>query len=89
MSGWRSDVLQTRGEERLAESTANIIAGTDDVMHAGAAALHAQLPQSRFVSIEGAPHDSVNARPDAFNQAVKDFVDAVENRETLAGHITL
>jgi 3-oxoadipate enol-lactonase len=66
-----------------------IIAGTLDVMHVGAQALHAKLPESRFVSIKGAPHDSVNARPAAFNQAVLEFLDSVENGSQIKGRFAL
>ena len=66
-----------------------IIAGTDDVMHQGAEALHLKLTQSRFISIEDAPHDSGNARPEAFNQAIRDYLDALESGGELAGRCTL
>lgn len=66
-----------------------IIAGTLDVMHVGAKALHDQLPESRFISIENAPHDSVNARPAAFNQAVVEFLDAVESGSLIKGKFVL
>ncbi|RMF83139.1 MAG: hypothetical protein D6736_22035, partial [Nitrospinota bacterium] len=66
-----------------------IIAGTEDVMHRGAELLHQHLPHSHFVSIQNAPHDSVNARPEAFNQAVLDFLEAVEQGKTVAGHRVL
>ena len=66
-----------------------IIAGTDDVMHRGAELLHERLSQSRFISIEDAPHDSGNARPEAFNQAMRDYLDALENNRELAGRLSL
>ena len=66
-----------------------IIAGDEDVMHVGAEALHDHLPESRFVSIQGAPHDSVNARPAAFNQSVIDFLDAVENGTEIKGRFVV
>ena len=66
-----------------------IIAGTLDVMHAGAEALHHRLPQSRLVSIEDAPHDSVNARPEAFNRGMLDFLDDLESGKDLAGSVLL
>ena len=66
-----------------------IIAGTDDVMHRGAELLHERLSQSRFISIEDAPHDSGNARPEAFNQAMRDYLDALENNREPAGRLSL
>ena len=66
-----------------------IIAGTEDVMHTGAERLHGELTQSRFVSIEGAPHDSVNARPDAFNQALLGFLDALESGAQVRGRFSI
>ena len=65
-----------------------IIAGTEDVMHEGALLLHQRLSQSRFISIEDAPHDSGNARPDAFNQAMRDYLDALENNGEPAGRFS-
>jgi pimeloyl-ACP methyl ester carboxylesterase len=44
--------------------------------------------QSRFVSIENAPHDSINARPGAFNQAVLEFLTAVETQDGIAGRMS-
>ena len=40
----------------------------------------------RFVSVEGAPHDSVNARPEAFTGAMQEFLAAVERGDEVAGH---
>ena len=66
-----------------------IIAGTDDVMHTGAKLLHQQLPHARMISISDAPHDSVNARPAAFNQAVLEFIEAVETGAEVGGEFTV
>ena len=82
-------------EPSLKEATAGltgpvaIIAGTEDVMHSGALAVHERLSQSRFVSIENAPHDSMNARPEAFNQAMLEFLDALEAHTETAGRLSL
>lgn len=79
----------------LAEAAASltgpvaIVAGTEDPMHRGAEALHARLPQSRLVSIAGAPHDSVNARPAAFNRAVLEYLEVLERGGDPAGRFTL
>jgi len=71
------------------EGPVAIIAGTDDVMHVGAELLHKKLPQSRFISLKDAPHDSVNARPKAFESAVLNFLQDVENNRPLAGYSVL
>jgi pimeloyl-ACP methyl ester carboxylesterase len=66
-----------------------LIMGTDDVMHGGAELLLAHLPQAHFVSIQGAPHDSMNARPEAFNQALLEYLDNLEQGKPVAGRRTL
>jgi pimeloyl-ACP methyl ester carboxylesterase len=66
-----------------------IIAGTEDVMHRGAELLHQHLPQSHFVSIQDAPHDSMNARPDAFNQGLLEYLEKLEQGKPVAGSRTL
>ncbi len=66
-----------------------IIMGTDDVMHRGAEILHRHLPQSHFVSIQDAPHDSMNARPEAFNQAYLGYLDNLEQGKSVAGRRSL
>jgi 3-oxoadipate enol-lactonase len=66
-----------------------IIAGTEDVMHRGAELLHESLPQSHFVSIQDAPHDSMNARPEAFNQGFVEFLEHVEQGKPVAGRRSL
>ncbi len=62
-----------------------IIAGTEDVMHRGAELLHQRLPQSQLVLLENAPHDSMNARPEAFNKALLDYLDHLEQGKPVAG----
>ena len=66
-----------------------IIIGTDDVMHRGAVILHGHLPQWHCVGIEGAPHDSMNARPAAFNKAYLEYLDNLEQGKPVAGRRTL
>ncbi len=62
-----------------------IIAGDEDQHYAGAARLHAAQPDSFFATIEGAPHDSMNARPDAFNRAFLDYLASIEAAAPLSG----
>ena len=66
-----------------------IMMGTEDVMHRGAELLHQRLPQSHFVSIQDAPHDSMNARPEAFNQGFLDYLENLEQGKPVAGRRVL
>lgn len=66
-----------------------IIAGTEDVFYRGAAVLHEQLSQSHFASIQDAPHDSMNARPEAFNTAFIEYLSNLEQGKPVAGHRVL
>ena len=66
-----------------------IIMGTDDAMHRGAKLLLAHLPQAHFVSIQDAPHDSMNARPEAFNQGILAYLENLVQGKAVAGHRTL
>jgi 3-oxoadipate enol-lactonase / 4-carboxymuconolactone decarboxylase len=63
-----------------------ILAGTEDVLYRCAEVLHQRLPQSHFVSLQDAPHDSMNARPEAFNQGLLEYLDKLEQGKPVAGH---
>jgi 3-oxoadipate enol-lactonase len=84
---WR-DAWLTEAAQKLAMPVA-IIMGTEDVMHRGAEILHQHLPQSHFVSIENAPHDSMNARPEAFNQGFIEYLENLEQGKPVAGRRVL
>jgi 3-oxoadipate enol-lactonase len=84
---WR-DAWLTEAAQKLAMPVA-IIMGTEDVMHRGAEILHQHLPQSHFVSIENAPHDSMNARPGAFNQGFIEYLENLEQGKPVAGRRVL
>jgi 3-oxoadipate enol-lactonase len=84
---WR-DAWLTEAARQLAMPVA-IIIGTEDVMHRGAEILHQHLPQSHFVSIENAPHDSMNARPEAFNQGFIEYLENLEQGKPVAGRRVL
>jgi pimeloyl-ACP methyl ester carboxylesterase len=84
---WR-DAWLTEAARQLTVPVA-IIMGTEDVMHRGAEILHQHLPQSHFVSIENAPHDSMNARPEAFNQGFIEYLDNLEQGKPVAGRRVL
>ena len=84
---WRDEWL-TEGARSLRMPVA-IIMGTDDVMHKGAEILHGHLPQSHFVSIQDAPHDSMNARPEAFNQGYLEYLDNLEQGKPVTGRRAL
>jgi pimeloyl-ACP methyl ester carboxylesterase len=62
-----------------------ISAGTDDPMHLGAELLHETLPQSHFLSVRDAPHDTMNARPEAFNGGLLDYLANLEKGSPVAG----
>jgi 3-oxoadipate enol-lactonase len=66
-----------------------IIVGTEDVFYRGADLLHQRLPQSHFVSIQDAPHDSMNARPEAFNKGLSEYLDQLEQGKAVAGRRVL
>ena len=84
---WRETWLTEAA--RSLEMPVAMIMGTDDVMHLGAALLFEHLPQAHFVSIEDAPHDSMNARPEAFNQGMLAYLDNLEQGKPVAGRRTL
>ncbi|PON12355.1 hypothetical protein C2W62_40040 [Candidatus Entotheonella serta] len=84
---WR-DAWLTEAARKLAMPVA-IMMGTEDVMHRGAEILHQYLPQSHFVSIENAPHDSMNARPEAFNQGFIEYLENLEQGKPVAGRRVL
>jgi pimeloyl-ACP methyl ester carboxylesterase len=66
-----------------------IRAGTEDVLYRGAEVLHQQLPQSHFVVLQDAPHDSMNARPEAFNDGFLEYLDTLEQGKPVAGRRVL
>jgi pimeloyl-ACP methyl ester carboxylesterase len=66
-----------------------IMAGTEDVLYRGAEVLHQRLSQSHFVSIQDAPHDSMNARPEAFNKGLIEYLDNLEQGKPVAGRRVL
>lgn len=66
-----------------------IIMGTDDGMHHGAELLLEHLPQAHFVSVQDAPHDSMNARPEAFNTGMLEYLENLEQGKPVAGRRTL
>ena len=52
-----------------------IVAGSDDAFDHGAAErMHALVPHSRFVRIDGAGHTPSMERPDEFNRVLTDFL---------------
>lgn len=84
---WRESWL-TEAAQSLKLPVA-IIAGTEDVLYRGAEVLHQQLPQSHFVLLQDAPHDSMNARPEAFNDGLLEYLDTLEQGKPVAGRRVL
>jgi pimeloyl-ACP methyl ester carboxylesterase len=80
---WR-DAWLTEAAQSLKMPVA-ILAGTEDVLYRGAEVLHQKLSQSHFVSIQDAPHDSMNARPEAFNKGLIEYLDNLEQGKPVAG----
>ena len=66
-----------------------VMVGREDVFYRGAEVLHQRLSQSHFVSIQDAPHDSMNARPEAFNAGFVEYLDKLEQGKPVAGRRVL
>jgi 3-oxoadipate enol-lactonase len=68
-----------------------ITVGTDDLdtLIAGSRILHEHIKDSRYVMITGSAHETSRWRPDLFNKAVIDFLEAVESGKPIAGEMTL
>jgi len=68
-----------------------IIVGADDMdmVKTGARTLHERIKGSRYVEIKGSVHETARWQPALFNQAVVDFLEAVEAGKPVAGEITL
>jgi 3-oxoadipate enol-lactonase len=84
---WR-DAWLTAAAQSLRLPVA-ILAGTEDVLYRGAKVLYERLPQSHFVTLQDAPHDSMNARPAAFNQGLLDYLEQLEQGKPVAGQRVL
>lgn len=68
-----------------------ITVGSDDLpmVVSGTAQLHEHIKGSRYVIIKGSVHETARWRPDVFNQAVIEFLEAVEAGRPVAGEMTL
>lgn len=68
-----------------------IIIGSDDMdmIKTGARILHEHIKGSRYVGIKGSVHETARWRPDMFNQAVIEFLEAVEAGKPVAGEMTV
>ena len=68
-----------------------ITVGSDDLpmVVSGTAELHEHIKGSRYVIIGNSVHETARWRPDVFNEAVIDFLEAVEAGKTVAGEITI
>ena len=84
---WR-DAWLTQAAQSLTMPVA-ILAGSADVLYRGASVLHERLPQSHFVTLKDAPHDSMNARPAAFNQGFIEYLEQLEHGSPVAGQRVL
>jgi pimeloyl-ACP methyl ester carboxylesterase len=68
-----------------------ITVGSDDLpmVTNGTKTLHEHIKGSRRVEIKGSVHETARWRPDVFNKAVIDFLEAVEAGQPVAGDILL
>ena len=66
-----------------------IVVGGDDDLKSGARILHQHIKSSRYVEIKGAVHGTAQWRPDVFNPAVLQFLEAVESGQPVAGESIL
>jgi pimeloyl-ACP methyl ester carboxylesterase len=81
---WREPSLKEAA--RSLRMPVAIIAGSEDRLRPGAESMHKHIPHSHFVLIENAPHDSMNARPDAFNKGFLEFLENLESGRSVAGN---
>jgi len=68
-----------------------ITVGSDDLemVTTGTRILHEHIKGSRYVVIKGSVHETARWRPDLFNQAVIEFLEAVEADKPVAGEMTV
>jgi len=68
-----------------------ITVGSDDLemVVSGTRILHEHIKGSRYVIIKGSVHETARWRPDLFNQAVTEFLKAVEAGKPVAGEVSL
>jgi len=68
-----------------------ITVGSNDLQMVtnGTRILHEHIKGSRYVIIKGAFHETPRWRPDSFNQAVTEFLEAVDAGKPVAGEMTL
>jgi 3-oxoadipate enol-lactonase len=68
-----------------------ITVGSDDLemVVSGTRILHEHIKGSRYVVIKGSVHETARWRPDLFNQAVTEFLKAVEAGKPVAGEMNL
>lgn len=68
-----------------------ITVGSDDLdmVTTGTRILHEHIKGSRYVVIKGSVHETARWRPDVFNRAVIEFLEAVEAGKPVAGELTV
>jgi len=79
---------QTRAADSI-DIPSLVLVGGDDELKIGARILHEHIKGSRYVEIKGCVHGTSEWRPDVFNPAILEFLDAVEAGKPVAGEITL
>jgi len=81
---WQNEVA-----DNLSIPALIVVGGDDEGRKAGARILHEHIKVSRYVEIKGCIHGTAEFRPDAFNPAVLEFLEAVEAGKPAAGEIML
>lgn len=86
---WEAE-WQRQAADRINVPTLITVGSDDlDMVTTGTRILHEHIKGSRYVVIKGAVHETARWRPDLFNQAVTEFLEAVEAGKPVAGEITL
>jgi 3-oxoadipate enol-lactonase len=88
-SPWEAE-WQRQAADKINVPTLITVGSNDlDMVVKGTRILHEHIKGSRYVIIKGAVHETARWRPDLFNQAVSEFLQAVEAGKPVAREITL
>jgi 3-oxoadipate enol-lactonase len=86
---WEAE-WQRQAADKINVPTLITVGSNDlDMVVKGTRILHEHIKGSRYVIIKGSVHETARWRPDLFNQAVSEFLNAVEAGKPVAGEITL
>jgi len=86
---WEAE-WQRQAADRINVPTLITVGSDDlDMVTTGTRILHEHIKGSRYVVIKGSAHETARWRPDLFNQAVIEFLEAVEADKPVAGEMTV